>query len=712
MELHLLICIGHLPILTKLEARLILLLPTQKIHDMKNRISIQLLTTIAIFAILAATSCKKIDNNQNPAPDGTTDIESLNVPATFDFNTSGEVEIKIYAKNNQGEPIQNVRVDIYTDFLENEGKLLASGATDQNGLLHRIHPIPTYYENVVVATRYLGFPSEVEVPVINGEITYTMGGITQNTLKSSAIPFKATNSVFHPMGAWNSQGVPLYLEPENDVIDNDFLADINASFPESQPVPDYHPEYLEPNNEYDFKLLEASDVWITFVHEGAGYMNILGYYTYPINNPPTNKDQIDTINIIFPNVSFQGSGGGLQTGNKVYLGQFPANIGIGWVLIADGWRNQSITNGRGIYFSNPDLNPESTPENRQHAVHLLDNGRGLFLLGFEDLNRDNYSDEDFNDAMFYVTANPIQSVDMSGFQTITYTSEDSDGDGVSDNFDDYPDDAERAFNNYYPSENNTGTLAFEDLWPGKGDYDFNDMIVDYYINQVTNGSNEVVEIFADFTLRAMGASYKNGFGIELPIPPANIAAVTGQVLTPGFLNINTNGTEAGQSNAVIIVFDNGYNLMQYPGTGIGINTDENAPAVDPVTVSLTISLVEPQPINMVGIPSYNPFIFTNQNRSVEVHLADKPPTDLADVSLFGTKNDDSDPAANRFYKTKDNLPWGIHVVETFNYPKEKVQVTQGYNFFDEWAEAAGYSYSNWYKNLPGYRSEQYIYTKE
>jgi LruC domain-containing protein len=677
---------------------------------MKNITFLRSIAILVIISALLASSCKKIDDNTQ-APIGGTDIEKLNIPADFSFNTSGDVDIKIYAKNNQGEPIKNVRIDIYSDYQENDGKLLASGATDQNGLLHRIHPIPSYYEKIVVATRYLGFPSEVEVQVVNGEINHTMGGIQQNGFKSSAIPFKATNSVFHPMGEWNSQGVPLYLEPENDVIDTEFLNDINASFPESQPVPDFHPEYLDPENEYDFKLLEASDVWITFVHEGAGYRNVLGYYTYPVNNPPSDKDEIDTINIIFPNVSFTGSGGNLQSGNKVYLGQFPGNIGIGWVLIADGWQNQTVTEGRGIYFSNPDLNPESSPEKRQHAIHLFDNGRGLFLLGFEDLNRDGYSDEDFNDAMFYATANPITAVDQTGFQTITYTSDDADEDGVSDNFDDYPNDPQRAFNNYYPGENSTGTLAFEDLWPGKGDYDFNDMVIDYFINQVTNGSNQVVEIFADFTLRAMGASFKNGFGIELPIEPSAIASVEGQVLTTGLININANGTETGQSKAVIIVFDNGYSIMQYPGSGIGINTDEDAPSVDPVTISLAITLTEPQPINMVGIPSYNPFIFTNQNRSVEVHLADKPPTDLADINLFGTKNDDSKPDENRFYKTKDNLPWAIHVIETFNYPKEKIQVTQGYNYFGVWAEAAGYSYSNWYKDLPGYRSEQNIYSK-
>ncbi len=674
---------------------------------MKNKFSI----IILVATILFAASCRKINDSEGE-PNVSNDIESLAVPPTFDYNTSDDVEIRVYAKNNQDQPIPNVRIDIYSDFQSEGGRILASGNTNENGFFHRIHPIPDYYDSIIVATRYLGFPSEVQLPVSNNEVNFTMGGKQQNQFKSASIPFKSTNSVFQPMGNWNSNGLPLYLEPENDVVDNAFLSDINASFPESQPVPSYHPEYIDPDNEYDFKILEPSDVWVTFVHEGAGYKNVLGYYTYILGNAPTHKDEIDTIHIIFPNVSFQGSGGELVTGNKVYLGEFPANTGIGWVLIANGWRHDgTITEGYGLYFSSPELNPETDPDYQQHAVHLLDNGRDIFLLGFEDLNRMSWSDEDFNDAMFFITANPIQAIDLTGFETITYTSDDQDGDGVSDNFDDYPDDGARAFNNYYPNDSLTGTLAFEDLWPGKGDYDFNDMIIDYQINQVTNGDNEVVEIFASFTLRAMGASFKNGFGIELPIEPAAIASVTGQNLQSGLINVNANGTEAGQSNAVIIVFDNGYNVLSYPGSGIGINTDENAPLVDPETIDLVITLTEPRPINVVGIPSYNPFIFTNGNRSTEVHLPDRAPTDLADQSKFGTFGDDSNPAENRYYKTDNNLPWAIHVIESFEYPKEKAKVTDGYLNFGPWAETAGQNHSSWFRNEPGNRAEQYIYTK-
>ncbi len=667
---------------------------------------------ILIGSFLVFQSCKKDVSNNNPNP---TNIEDLVISDQFNYKTSSEVAFDISVKTNQDVPLKNVRIDLYSDFQENGGKILGSGMTDENGKFIRVHPVPAYLDKLVVATNYLGLPNEVEVQISpENVIQVTLGGSPSKKYKHSSIPYKSVNSVYQPMGTYDANGVPDYLESVNDNIDPEFLDDINASFPENQPVPQFHPEYVLPDNEYDFKLLEPCDVWITFIHEGAGYKNVLGYFTYTIGNAPVSPDEIDTISIIFPNVSFAGSGGGLISGNKVYLGQFPTNTAIGWVLIADGYDfgSGTITNGKGIYFSNPVLNPEIDPDKKQHAVHLLDNGRDIFLLGFEDLNREQWCDNDFNDAMFYVTANPIQAVDITGFQTITYTSDDQDGDGVPDSFDDYPDDPDRAFNNYYPTIDNFGTLAFEDLWPGRGDYDFNDIVIDYQFNQVTNGGNEVVEILGNFVLRAMGASFKNGFGFQMPMLPTDIQSVTGQNLEAGLITLNGNGTESEQDNAVIILFDNGFNVLPSPGSGVGVNTTIEGPYVQPDTMELQILLNTHLPLSEVGLPPYNPFIFTNSIRSNEIHLSDKPPTNLMNFEKFGTFNDDSKPDQGRYYKTNSNLPWGLHIIESFDYAVEKTSIVLGYNYFGNWAESSGQTYSDWFTDNQGYRNPQNIYNKQ
>ncbi|MBU1370939.1 MAG: LruC domain-containing protein, partial [Bacteroidetes bacterium] len=43
-----------------------------------------------------------------------------------------------------------------------------------------------------------------------------------------------------------------------------------------------------------------------------------------------------------------------------------------------------------------------------------------------------------------------------------------------------------------PTEQFEGTLAYEDLWPGKGDYDFNDLVIDYDFD-ITKNDEEIVQ---------------------------------------------------------------------------------------------------------------------------------------------------------------------------------------------------------------------------
>jgi len=265
--------------------------------------------------------------------------------------------------------------------------------------------------------------------------------------------------------------------------------------------------------------------------------------------------------------------------------------------------------------------------------------------------------------------------------------------------------------NLYPALG-FGTLAYEDLWPGKGDYDFNDLVLDYQFEITTNTSNYVESVVGTFIIKAFGASLENGFGFQLS---SNInqedITVTGYEISENFITLNGNGTEAGQTIPTIIVFDNAYNQMAHPGMGIGVNTEENAPYVTPDTIQVTI-IFEPNTytFNELDISNFNPFIFINKDRSIEIHLPDYPPTDLVDMSIFGTFDDDSNPATGKYYKTQNNLPWAINIYESFDYPVEKQQIVWAYLKFAAWATSDGVLFPDWYKDLSGYRNNSLIYT--
>lgn len=299
---------------------------------------------------------------------------------------------------------------------------------------------------------------------------------------------------------------------------------------------------------------------------------------------------------------------------------------------------------------------------------------------------------------------------------------DADEDGVADSEDDYPNDPFRAYNLFLPAAD-FGTIAFEDLWPSFGDSDFNDLILDYRLNFVTNASGQLVEMKNKFVVRAIGASMKNGFGFTLMgVPAASVLSTQGDILTQGIITKNANGVEANQSQATFIVIDNAFSKLPAIGGGFtGANTIPAAPFVTPDTIFFNVTFIQqrvPAPggaviyADLISNPKfYNPFIFTNQIRGKEIHMADYQPTDLADQSFFSTYDDDSKPGEGKFYKSANNIPWAMILVEKFDYPVEQADIIQSHLKFKDWAETGGASFQDWFKDKPGYRNSEKIYKK-
>ena len=287
---------------------------------------------------------------------------------------------------------------------------------------------------------------------------------------------------------------------------------------------------------------------------------------------------------------------------------------------------------------------------------------------------------------------------------------DSDLDGVPDDLDDYPFDPERAYNNYFPSEDAYVSVAFEDLWPSTGDYDFNDLVLAVYGTIVTNAGNQIVDILINFVVRADGASLDNGFGFQIEsMTWDQVTSATGMVLEQGYVTLNANGTEAGQTKAVIIVAESVEDVIHRVG-GAMFNTVENGYTGTSDTTLITMYFNPPLDPTSFEPDDFNPFLIKNQNRSVEIHLADMPPTDKMNFDLFGTYQDDSRPLEGRYYKTANNLPWGIMILDdVFDYPIEKIPIIEAYNHFAAWAESGGTVYQDWYRDLPGYRDNSKIY---
>ncbi|WP_435356880.1 LruC domain-containing protein [Emticicia sp. SJ17W-69] len=626
-------------------------------------------------------------------------MESLNVPSTFVFKTTADVKFDIGTFDNLDKPMKGVVVSIYS---YPEDKLLLKGVTSASGVLQINQAIPTAVKQVSVRPNRIGLPNEFIVDVSNNGVKAIFGGKNQTTPKTlrvssddETISLRNAREIsgkypIKTLGTWSKEGVPNYLEGKRDDISAEFLANIDASVPERKPVTEVNPGLLKSTNKTVLTITELADVWITFVHEGAGWTNTLGFYTFDLKKPPTNVSDISAITIVFPNVSYSGSGGGLTSGDKVKIGQFPAGTGIGFVLFASGFNGSKgeITDGSYAHFSHEALNIESKEELRRHLIVLNDPTTNRLLLSFEDVNRESAScDQDFNDAIFYATSNPVKAISRDDIPVII-NPKDTDGDGLSDNNDEYPTDSDKSYSNFTPSSDTYSSLAYEDLWPFKGDYDMNDMVVNYQFEEVFNAANQVIEIRAKVYVKAILANIQSGWGFQLPIPASAVKSVTGQYLKNNVISNGGNGTESGQEYATIIAFDNGVDIYN---------------AVKPQELNLRIILSTPINKSTLGTAPYNPFIFQTKDRGNEVHLINQAPTQKANKSLLGTGDDRSNGSSNIFYRSDARLPWSINIPEDFKHPLEAKPIVEGYLFFKDWVESDGKNYPDWYLDKKGYR---------
>ncbi|WP_298310097.1 DUF4114 domain-containing protein [uncultured Aquimarina sp.] len=226
----------------------------------------------------------------------------------------------------------------------------------------------------------------------------------------NSFPVASISERYQYLGTYDINGIPDYLVADR-TIDPEILTKIDTALPEGNSVANRNPNYIYGGYDTDVILEGTTNISITFISENTEYENLLGYYTYDINSPLTTAPSPEDITVILPNASASGSNGGLTSGNTVNLGSFPTNTGIGWVLLVDSWDNNTIDEGIWQLYSQTIFNPECDEALRPHNVLLADTENEQIILGFEDLRRDYPgTDHDFNDLLFFITADQYSSI--------------------------------------------------------------------------------------------------------------------------------------------------------------------------------------------------------------------------------------------------------------------------------------------------------------
>jgi hypothetical protein len=182
---------------------------------------------------------------------------------------------------------------------------------------------------------------------------------------------------------------------------------IMAEFPESQSIRVKQKALFESSAQKRVILLKESEVFVTFIAEGASYENTFGWYAYDSAAVPTQSSKLE-LHVLFPTVSenILTQGDMLQVGT----GKFPAGTVIGFFLIIRGWQDGAIHYDRETFYTDFALNQNG----QQQHVLFKQQDLGDLVLSFEDLSVANASDQDYNDIIFTVTDNKA-NLDVTNF---------------------------------------------------------------------------------------------------------------------------------------------------------------------------------------------------------------------------------------------------------------------------------------------------------
>ena len=655
----------------------------------------QLLGMGACFAMLALTGCMDKDV-YDPGKDPTVLKPESEY---FDFTTTTNVAFEV----NYGEIGSNALIEIFTEYpisYNETGSFVIQGEpvykifADTKGRFVGDVELPTAAKVVYVFSPTWGVPMCVEASVENGKVT-----VNETDAASRAVAATRAKSNLKLVTVNNAQKVYSLVEISdsygkpgdinglieyNKVISSKFINNVQKALwkgKSSKPDKLNNSNYVRDTEHVNTTIAKAyqneqgqivtvadAELFFTFLTESGWYQNVVGYYYYKTDECPTTPDGVKKI-VIFPNASITGNvpysrrragqqndyydygkeNAPLETNRKVQLlfqdeqgnlsTKFPAGYTIGYFIIADGFKcgskNQkgSIDTNKSFIYSNEEWNKNYQGQ-KARFISLSAEG-GTVVYGVED-----GGDSSYEDLLFCIDANPNEAIQDPDRPVI-----DPDEPEVSE------------------TENNYMSFAYEDIWPSGGDYDLNDVIIEYHRSITFNKDNYVSEVKETYEpVQKVGAATNgNAFAIQYATDQR------GEMVLP------SGAVDETQTNSIIL-FPNAMDVRNQKFV---------------ITRTFAAGAMKKDALK-VGNSILNPYIIVNYR--TEVHLPKSKATNLANSDQIGKE-------ADAYYVNKDGKhPFAISIPGIFTPVTETVTIDKEYPDFEKWVESDGKEYTDWYKN--------------
>lgn len=612
---------------------------------------------------------------------------------TSNFSTIQKVQVEIDYSNSESR----VPFSIYdgnpliegenTTILKENVQALDGAWTDEQGKFTATVELPAYVSNVYIVSTSPFARQAIPGKIVNGVLKVSDTDEQLTTRASYRESTRFDRNRFNNLG-WNTNlgsfddrsGVIDYAYKGNDpklTLSKSEMNELRTTVSKMLNTLGSCPE--EYRTQADLYVEEdETAVVLTALRGWTCWNSSLGYYYYRYDQAPASLKDVK-VYAVFPNTqmiwnngSLQASPQGIKEGTAVQLKyfddpeypkgkNFPKGYYIGFILACNAWNTyftgfNSYTLTEGFYASSTKGFSTKVNSGIDVRTAMFKDKNSNIAIAFEDF----MDDQNFTDVVFSLKANPeitnVPPVDEDLNTTIE----------------------------------KTGVYAFEDEWPKAGDYDMNDVLVQYTYQKVFNIFNEILsESFTFKTLYNKSTVFTNGLGFILS-NEGNAQSIEYFIRKENEKDFTVaSGADkfTRESNAIILT-DN-------------VKTNPNA------EYKVTFKYGDKNS-NKKQETSIDAFIYrpSKEGNRLEVHCPMKKPTSKVDTSLFGQYEDCSKPNEGIYYvSNQENIyPFAFYlsnanandIAELKNFDKnEKKSISEIYPKFIDWAKYG--TNADWYK---------------
>ena len=612
---------------------------------------------------------------------------------TSNFSTIQKVQVEIDYSNSESR----VPFSIYdgnpliegenTTILKENVQALDGAWTDEQGKFTATVELPAYVSNVYIVSTSPFARQAIPGKIVNGVLKVSDTDEQLTTRASYRESTRFDRNRFNNLG-WNTNlgsfddrsGVIDYAYKGNDpklTLSKSEMNELRTTVSKVLNTLGSCPE--EYRTQADLYVEEdETAVVLTALRGWTCWNSSLGYYYYRYDQAPASLKDVK-VYAVFPNTqmtwnngSLQASPQGIKEGTTVQLKyfddpeypkgkNFPKGYYIGFILACNAWNTyftgfNSYTLTEGFYASSTKGFSTKVNSGIDVRTAMFKDKNSNIAIAFEDF----MDDQNFTDVVFSLKANPeitnVPPVDEDLNTTIE----------------------------------KTGVYAFEDEWPKAGDYDMNDVLVQYTYQKVFNRFNEILsESFTFKTLYNKSTVFTNGLGFILS-NEGNAQSIEYFIRKENEKDFTVaSGADkfTRESNAIILT-DN-------------VKTNPNA------EYKVTFKYGDKNS-NKKQETSIDAFIYrpSKEGNRLEVHCPMKKPTSKVDTSLFGQYEDCSKPNEGIYYvSNQENIyPFAFYlsnanandIAELKNFDKnEKKSISEIYPKFIDWAKYG--TNADWYK---------------